>query len=88
MLRGLDAPRESQLERPVEPVTLLVALDQRNQGCRIEPRALREAHAAAFRARLDLRDPEPLREQLEPGDREQCLERRRQQAEAVDELDL
>ncbi len=51
-------------------------------------RALGEAHAAAFGSGLDLRDAEALCEKLEPGDREQRLERRRQEAEAVDELHL
>ena len=44
--------------------------------------------AAAFGAGLDLRDPELLREQLQRRDREQSLQRRRQQPEAIDELDL
>src|SRR5690606_29149906 len=59
-----------------------------DQRGRIDARTLAEAERPARRPRLQLRRAELLREELEPRDREERLRRRRQQTEAVDQLDL
>src|SRR5687768_18496814 len=88
LLRAFERPREFELVRAVETVALGVALDELQKPGGVDARPLRERDAACLCACLDLGDPELLREQLQRRDREQSLERRRQQAEPVDELDL
>jgi hypothetical protein len=65
-----------------------LALDEGDESRGIDPRTGRKADAAVFGPGLNLRDAEPLGRELDRGDREQRFRRRRQEAEAVDELDL
>src|SRR6185295_4886383 len=78
LVRCFDLPAEAQLVRPVEPIAFRLALDQLQQLQRLDLRALGEAEAAAVGARLDLRDADLLCEQLQRGNGEQSLQRRRQ----------
>src|SRR5205085_698141 len=88
LLGRLELPAETQLVRSVESITLRLAFDQLQELQRLDLRAFRETHVAAFGAGLDLSHAELLCEQLQRRDREQRLQRRWQQAETVDQLHL
>jgi hypothetical protein len=80
--------RDAQLVRAVHPVMLRLALDQADHRHRVDVRFRLELQSPAFRAERQLADAERGRLQFQFGDGEQVLGRVRQQAEAVDHLDL
>src|SRR5262249_51833582 len=88
LLGRFELPAEAQLVRPVESIALRLILDQFQQLRGLDLRAFGETYVAAVGTGLNLGHTELLRQQLQRSDREQRLQRRRQEAEAIDQLHL
>jgi hypothetical protein len=79
---------ESQFVLTVQPVLARFRLDQPDQRQRLDARIGTKQQAATGRIRLDPADAEARRALPDLGDAKQRVRRRRQRAEAVDQLHL
>jgi hypothetical protein len=79
---------ESQFVLTVQPEAARMRLDQPDQHERLDPGVAAEQQAAAGGIGLDAPDAESRRALADRRDAEQRLRRQREQAEAIDQLDL